>query len=168
MGRPSSEEAAELMGTSSTTTIESKNEQKSSEQPLPRRKRRSRWGIASDNGTNIEAKKKRHSQKEDAASRKRTKKIRIPIEEHPHYNFIGLIIGPRGRKQKELEAKTGCRISIRGRGSVKKEGSDDEPLHVVITGYDQQSVDAATELVDQLLVVPVDYTPARPPTALIT
>jgi hypothetical protein len=25
--------------------------------------------------------------------RKRTKKIRIPIDEHPNFNFIGLLIG---------------------------------------------------------------------------
>jgi len=95
--------------------------------------------------------------------RKRTKKIRIPIEEHPQYNFIGLIIGPRGKTQKELEAKTGCKIAIRGRGSVKegargrRDGkvmeSDDEPLHVVITGDDQRSVDAATDMIEQMLVV---------------
>jgi len=95
--------------------------------------------------------------------RKRTKKIRIPIEEHPTYNFIGLIIGPRGKTQKELEAKTGCKIAIRGRGSVKegargrRDGkvmeSDDEPLHVVITGDDQRSVDAATDMIEQMLVV---------------
>lgn len=95
--------------------------------------------------------------------RKRTKKIRIPIEEHPQYNFIGLIIGPRGKTQKELEAKTGCKIAIRGKGSVKegargrRDGkvmeSDDEPLHVVITGDDQRSVDAATDMIEQMLVV---------------
>eukprot|EP00536_Pseudo-nitzschia_multiseries_P004008 jgi/Psemu1/253158/estExt_Genewise1Plus.C_640054 len=95
--------------------------------------------------------------------RKRTKKIRIPIEEHPQYNFIGLIIGPRGKTQKELERKTGCKIAIRGRGSVKegargrRDGkvmeSDDEPLHVVITGDDQRSVDAATDMIEQMLVV---------------
>eukprot|EP00934_Nitzschia_sp_Nitz4_P000222 Nitzschia sp. Nitz4//scaffold174_size87051//527//2499//NITZ4_005096-RA/size87051-augustus-gene-0.49-mRNA-1//1//CDS//3329538833//222//frame0 len=95
--------------------------------------------------------------------RKRTRKVRIPIEEHPTYNFIGLIIGPRGKTQKELEAKTGCKIAIRGRGSVKegargrRDGkvmeSDDEPLHVVITGDDQRSVDAATDMVEQMLVV---------------
>ncbi|KAL3914238.1 MAG: hypothetical protein SGILL_006185, partial [Bacillariaceae sp.] len=95
--------------------------------------------------------------------RKRTKKIRIPIEEHPQYNFIGLIIGPRGKTQKELESKTGCKIAIRGRGSVKdgargrRDGkvmeSDDEPLHVVITGDDQRSVDAATDMIEQMLVV---------------
>lgn len=95
--------------------------------------------------------------------RKRTKKIRIPIEMHPTYNFIGLIIGPRGKTQKELESKTGCKIAIRGRGSVKegargrRDGkvmeSDDEPLHVVITGDNQRSVDAATDMIEQMLVV---------------
>lgn len=95
--------------------------------------------------------------------RKRSKKIRIPVEEHPQYNFIGLIIGPRGKTQKELEAKTGCKIAIRGRGSVKegargrRDGKvmdgDDEPLHVVITGDDQRSVDAATDMIEQMLVV---------------
>lgn len=95
--------------------------------------------------------------------RKRTKKIPIPIEKHPNYNFIGLIIGPRGKTQKDLEHKTGCKIAIRGKGSVKEgargrrdgkvmEG-DDEPLHVVITGDDQASVDAATDMVEQMLVV---------------
>ncbi|KAG7353445.1 splicing factor 1 helix-hairpin domain containing protein [Nitzschia inconspicua] len=95
--------------------------------------------------------------------RKRTNKVRIPVEEHPQYNFIGLIIGPRGKTQKELESKTGCKIAIRGRGSVKegargrRDGkvmdSDDEPLHVVITGDDQRSVDAATDMIEQMLVV---------------
>lgn len=95
--------------------------------------------------------------------RKRTSKVPIPIEQHPNYNFIGLIIGPRGKTQKELESKTGCKIAIRGKGSVKEgargrrdgkmmEG-DDEPLHVVITGEDQKSVDAATDMIHQMLVV---------------
>jgi len=58
-------------GAPSSSTIESKTEQKSSEQPLPR-KRRSRWGNASENsnGTNGEEKKKRRSRwgKDDASS----------------------------------------------------------------------------------------------------
>lgn len=95
--------------------------------------------------------------------RKRVKKVPIPIDKHPNYNFIGLIIGPRGKTQKELEAKTGCKIAIRGKGSVKEgargrrdgkvmEG-DHEPLHVVITGDDQRAVDAATDMIEQMLVV---------------
>lgn len=95
--------------------------------------------------------------------RKRTNKIRIPVEKHPTYNFIGLIIGPRGKTQKELEAKTGCKIAIRGKGSVKegargrRDGQvmmgDNDPLHVVITGDDQASVDAASSMIEQMLIV---------------
>mmetsp|Transcript_3113 Transcript_3113/g.4530 ORF Transcript_3113/g.4530 Transcript_3113/m.4530 type:complete len:713 (-) Transcript_3113:2635-4773(-) len=95
--------------------------------------------------------------------RKRTRKIHIPVEDHPTYNFIGLIIGPRGKTQKEMENKTGCKIAIRGKGSVKEgargrrdgkmmEG-DDEPLHVVITGDNQANVDAAADMINDMLVV---------------
>jgi len=41
-------------------------------------------------------------------------KVYIPVEEHPDYNFMGAIIGPRGMNQKRLEQETGCRISVRG------------------------------------------------------
>ena len=96
-------------------------------------------------------------------NRKRYCKIPIPIEKHPTYNFIGLIIGPRGKTQKEMEEKTNCKIAIRGRGSVKegargrKDGKafegEDEELHVLITGDNQSSVDAAADMVRQMLVV---------------
>mmetsp|Transcript_10185 Transcript_10185/g.15278 ORF Transcript_10185/g.15278 Transcript_10185/m.15278 type:complete len:684 (-) Transcript_10185:1611-3662(-) len=97
------------------------------------------------------------------ARRKRIKKIPIPVEEHPTYNFIGLIIGPRGKTQKELEVKTNCKIAIRGKGSVK-EGArgrrdgrvydgENEPLHVLISGDSQENVDKAGALIEQMLVV---------------
>lgn len=35
------------------------------------------------------------------------------------YNFVGRILGPRGNSLKRVEAMTGCRIFIRGQGSVK-------------------------------------------------
>lgn len=96
-------------------------------------------------------------------NRKRTKKIYIPVDEHPTYNFIGLIIGPRGKTQKEMEGKTGCKIAIRGKGSVKEgargrrdgkvmEG-DNERLHVVVTGESQESVDKAAKMIEDMLVV---------------
>lgn len=94
---------------------------------------------------------------------KTTKKIPIPIEKHPNYNFIGLIIGPRGKTQKELEAKTGCKIAIRGKGSVKegargrRDGASDigdyEPLHVVVSGDDPRAVQAASTMIADMLVV---------------
>ena len=62
-----------------------------------------------------------------------------------------------------MEEKTSCKIAIRGKGSVKEgargrrdgqifEG-DNEPLHVVITGESQANVDAAADMVNQMLVV---------------
>jgi splicing factor 1 len=96
--------------------------------------------------------------------RKRSCKIPIPVEEHPTYNFIGLIIGPRGKTQKDMENKTGCKIAIRGKGSIKEgakgrlakqppQEGDDEPLHVVITGEDPSAIEAAAEMVRSMLVV---------------
>jgi splicing factor 1 len=99
------------------------------------------------------------------AKRKRSVKIPIPVEEHPTYNFIGLIIGPRGKTQKEMENKTGCKIAIRGKGSIKEgargrlnnqatpqEGAD-EPLHVVVTGDDPVQIEIAAEMIRSMLVV---------------
>lgn len=62
-----------------------------------------------------------------------------------------------------METKTNCKIAIRGKGSVKEgargrrdgkmiEG-DDEPLHVLITGDNQANVDAAADMIEQMLVV---------------
>lgn len=87
------------------------------------------------------------------------KRLMIPFREFPTYNFIGLIIGPRGNTQKELEQATGCKISIRGKGS-SKEGSkgragknpdDDEELHVHVTADDAAKVEEAAKLIATFL-----------------
>jgi splicing factor 1 len=88
------------------------------------------------------------------------KRLIIPFREFPTYNFIGLIIGPRGNTQKELELATGCKISIRGKGS-SKEGSlgragkknpdDDEELHVHVTADDAAKVEAGAKLIASFL-----------------
>lgn len=92
------------------------------------------------------------------------KKMYIPMSDNPAYNFIGLIIGPRGNTQKKMELETGCKISIRGKGSVK-EGSrgraskivvdEDDELHVHIQGEDMAKVEIATKMVEEILR-PVD------------
>ena len=91
-----------------------------------------------------------------------TRKLYIPLKEFPEYNFIGLIIGPRGNTHRKMESESGCKIAIRGRGSVKegkgrKESSpdDDDELHVLIQGKDEQSVNLAEEMIAELLI-PVD------------
>ncbi|RLN63549.1 hypothetical protein BBP00_00004062 [Phytophthora kernoviae] len=92
------------------------------------------------------------------------RKIYIPINDFPSYNFIGLIIGPRGNTQKRMERETNCKIAIRGKGSVK-EGSkgkktnadENDDLHVLITGENDDDLDRAAKEVQSLLV-PVDDT----------
>ena len=68
--------------------------------------------------------------------------VYIPQKEYPGYNFIGLIIGPRGNTQKRMQKETNTKIAIRGKGSVKEGAARDpkydygeeEELHVLITG----------------------------------
>lgn len=99
---------------------------------------------------------------------KKYRKIFIPVQKYPDQNFIGLIIGPRGTTQKSMEKETNCKIAIRGRGSMKdgktyskgnkidpKISSDDEDIHVLITGDTEEDVEKAADMVSKLLV-PMD------------
>eukprot|EP01083_Nonionella_stella_P104990 301606_1 len=87
------------------------------------------------------------------------KKLYIPEETHPDYNFFGLILGPRGNTQKRMERETGCRISIRGKGTSKQgkkpftepQPGDDDKTHVLIEAFDQKSLGKATKMIEKLL-----------------
>ncbi|XP_016564945.2 splicing factor-like protein 1 [Capsicum annuum] len=94
------------------------------------------------------------------------KKLYIPMKEYPSYNFIGLIIGPRGNTQKRMEKETGAKIVIRGKGSIKEgrfqqkgnlkpDPSENEDLHVLVEADNQESLEAAAAMVEKLLQ-PVD------------
>ncbi|GFP80790.1 branchpoint-bridging protein [Phtheirospermum japonicum] len=95
------------------------------------------------------------------------KKLYIPMKEYPGYNFIGLIIGPRGNTQKRMERETGAKIVIRGKGSIKEgrlqqkrdsskpDPSDNEDLHVLVEADTQEALEAAAGMVEKLLQ-PVD------------
>uniref|UniRef100_A0A1D1XPF3 Branchpoint-bridging protein n=1 Tax=Anthurium amnicola TaxID=1678845 RepID=A0A1D1XPF3_9ARAE len=94
------------------------------------------------------------------------KKLYIPMKEYPGYNFIGLIIGPRGNTQKRMEKETGAKIVIRGKGSVKEgrlqqkrdlkpDPSENEDLHVLVEAETQESLEGAAAMIEKLLT-PVD------------
>eukprot|EP00591_Stephanopyxis_turris_P007536 CAMPEP_0195512456 /NCGR_PEP_ID=MMETSP0794_2-20130614/4406_1 /TAXON_ID=515487 /ORGANISM="Stephanopyxis turris, Strain CCMP 815" /LENGTH=462 /DNA_ID=CAMNT_0040640245 /DNA_START=94 /DNA_END=1479 /DNA_ORIENTATION=+ len=87
------------------------------------------------------------------------KKVWIP-NSNPGYNYVGLLIGPGGSKQKALQQEAGGRvkIAIRGKGSNGTHNSNltaeqramEEPLHVLLEG-DADCVDKAERLVRELI-----------------
>jgi splicing factor 1 len=79
------------------------------------------------------------------------RKLIVPVDKYPGYNFFGALIGPRGNAQKRMERESGCKIVIRGRGAIKEgcgrhDGKplgpeDEEPMHVLIEGPDEETVE---------------------------
>ncbi|KAL7146354.1 hypothetical protein ABFS83_06G035000 [Erythranthe nasuta] len=80
------------------------------------------------------------------------KKILVPVKENPTYNFIGLILGPKGSTQKKMEKETGAKILLRGKGSGESGTLSDEELHVLVEAYNQRSLDAAVAMIEKLLI----------------
>ncbi|CAL9147409.1 KH domain-containing protein At5g56140 isoform X1 [Musa acuminata AAA Group] len=89
---------------------------------------------------------------------KRTIRVDIPVDQYPNYNFVGRLLGPRGNSLKRVEANTGCRVLIRGRGSIKDPAREEmmrgkpgyehlnEPLHILV------EADMPVEIVDARLL----------------
>ncbi|XP_057521059.1 KH domain-containing protein At3g08620 [Amaranthus tricolor] len=75
---------------------------------------------------------------------KRVMRLDIPVDSYPNFNFVGRLLGPRGNSLKRVEASTGCRVYIRGKGSIKDPDKEEklrgrpgyehlnEPLHILI------------------------------------
>ncbi|KAK1443138.1 KH domain-containing BBP like protein [Babesia gibsoni] len=90
---------------------------------------------------------------------KKVRKIIIPLDKYPEYNFMGLVIGPRGCNHKRLEAESGAQISLRGRGTIKegkqRDHQTDEdaamPMHVHISADKEECVEKAVALIEPLL-----------------
>ncbi|OAF67214.1 KH domain-containing protein [Intoshia linei] len=67
---------------------------------------------------------------------------------YDNYNFVGRILGPRGMTAKQLEQETGCKIMVRGKGSIRDKKMEsinrgkanwehlNDDLHVLITVED--------------------------------
>ncbi|XP_019250515.1 PREDICTED: KH domain-containing protein At3g08620-like isoform X2 [Nicotiana attenuata] len=103
---------------------------------------------------------------------KRILRLDIPVERYPNFNFVGRLLGPRGNSLKRVEASTGCRVFIRGKGSIKDPDKEEslrgrpgyehlnEPLHVLLEAelpiniVDTQ-LKQAREIIEELLK-PVD------------
>ncbi|KAL3531586.1 hypothetical protein ACH5RR_005107 [Cinchona calisaya] len=103
---------------------------------------------------------------------KRILRLEIPVDTFPNFNFVGRLLGPRGNSLKRVEATTGCRVYIRGKGSIKDPDKEEklrgrpgyehlnEPLHILIEAdLPANVVDIrlrqAQEIIEELLK-PVD------------
>ncbi|KAJ3210762.1 Branchpoint-bridging protein [Clydaea vesicula] len=87
---------------------------------------------------------------------KTSERLYIPANDFPEINFIGLLIGPRGNTLKKLEADSGAKISIRGKGSVKEGKSgvtpgEDEELHCLIMADSEVKVKKAIAAVNKII-----------------
>eukprot|EP00968_Pinguiococcus_pyrenoidosus_P024883 scaffold5143_cov231-Pinguiococcus_pyrenoidosus.AAC.2 len=79
------------------------------------------------------------------------KKIYVPLKDFPDINYRGILIGPKGKHQKDLEERTGASVLVRGRGTERPgDPPEDEEMHVVLRGS-QQAVERATKEVEAIL-----------------
>ncbi|MED6160404.1 Spindlin-1, variant 2 [Stylosanthes scabra] len=103
---------------------------------------------------------------------KKILRLDIPKDGYPNFNFVGRLLGPRGNSLKRVEATTGCRVFIRGKGSIKDLDKEEllrgrpgyehlnDPLHILIEAELPASVvdvrlRQAQEIIQELLK-PVD------------
>ena len=89
-------------------------------------------------------------------------KVFLPADEHPHINFVGLLLGPRGNYLEKLKEETNTIIIIRGKGSLRsgmtgigKDGKKvdglDEPLHAWVTGNSAEDVAKAVKKINKIV-----------------
>lgn len=98
----------------------------------------------------------------------RSRKLFVPIDKYPDMNFIGRIIGPRGLTIRELEVDCGCKLYIRGKGSLRDKEKEakcrgqpnwehlSEDLHVLICAEDTEAraearVEYAAQQINKLI-----------------
>lgn len=46
-------------------------------------------------------------------------KVIVPVKDHPKFNFVGKLLGPKGNSMRRLQEETLCKMAILGRGSMK-------------------------------------------------
>lgn len=103
---------------------------------------------------------------------KKVLRLEIPVDSYPNFNFVGRLLGPRGNSLKRVEASTGCRVFIRGKGSIKDPDKEEtlrgrpgyehlnDPLHILVeaelpVGIIDARLRQAREIIEELLK-PVD------------
>merc|ERR1712223_452150 len=78
-----------------------------------------------------------------------TVRVLVPVREHPKFNFVGKLLGPKGNSMKRLQEETMTKMAVLGRGSMRDKQKEEElrasqdpkyqhlqeDLHVEITAF---------------------------------
>ncbi|KAI9636363.1 uncharacterized protein MKK02DRAFT_45070 [Dioszegia hungarica] len=97
-------------------------------------------------------------------------KLPIGLESLRNFNVRAKTVGPGGMFVKYIQAETGARVQIKGMGSGFMEADTgreaEEPMHINVAAPNQDQVDRARQLAEDLLVVlRIEYQKARDGTA---
>ncbi|KAJ3414869.1 hypothetical protein HDV05_005933 [Chytridiales sp. JEL 0842] len=84
-----------------------------------------------------------------------TEKVFLGFESDRPYNTRGKIVGPGGQFVKHIQQETGTKVFLKGKGSGydyqnNTEGAD-EPLHLFISGWNEDAVKKAVDLCEDLV-----------------
>ncbi|XP_070498825.1 uncharacterized protein [Chironomus tepperi] len=55
-----------------------------------------------------------------------TVRVAVPVRDHPKFNFVGKLLGPKGNSLKRLQEDTMCKMSVLGRGSMRDRKKEEE------------------------------------------
>ncbi|KAL0124409.1 hypothetical protein PUN28_006325 [Cardiocondyla obscurior] len=73
-------------------------------------------------------------------------KVLIPVREHPKFNFVGKLLGPKGNSLKRLQEETLCKMAVLGRGSMKDKQKEEELRSSMNLKYAHLSDDLHVEI----------------------
>ncbi|XP_074035832.1 quaking related 54B isoform X2 [Leptinotarsa decemlineata] len=75
-----------------------------------------------------------------------TVKVLVPVREHPKFNFVGKLLGPKGNSMKRLQEETMCKMAVLGRGSMKDRQKEDELRNSLDPKYSHLTDDLHVEI----------------------
>lgn len=73
-------------------------------------------------------------------------KVLVPVREHPKFNFVGKLLGPKGNSMKRLQEETMCKMAVLGRGSMKDRQKEEELRQSLDPKYAHLSDDLHVEI----------------------
>ncbi|XP_058825287.1 RNA-binding protein asd-2 isoform X2 [Topomyia yanbarensis] len=56
-------------------------------------------------------------------------RVQVPVRDHPKFNFVGKLLGPKGNSLKRLQEETMCKMAVLGKGSMRDRKKEEELRH---------------------------------------